>query len=90
MPQIYNKHIIKEFLKTSMEKSLGENYYKRDTSEAKSTKKTFNLVVKSEKSLWKCRYNKKINYAQNINMLKVKYLLHVTGKSKIYNWLSKA
>lgn len=23
MPQIYNKHIIKEFLKTSMEKSLG-------------------------------------------------------------------
>ena len=47
MSQIYNKHIIKEFLKTSMEKSLGENYYKRDTSEAKSTKKTFNLVVKS-------------------------------------------
>lgn len=30
-----------------MEKSLGENYCKRDTSEAKSTKKTFNLVVKS-------------------------------------------
>lgn len=47
MPQIYNKHIIKEFLKTSMEKSLGENYYKRDPSEAKNTKKTFNLMVKS-------------------------------------------
>lgn len=30
-----------------MEKSLWENYYKRDPSEAKNTKKTFNLMVKS-------------------------------------------
>ena len=47
MPQIYNKHVIKEFLKTNMEKSLGENYYKRDISEANSTKQTVNLVMKS-------------------------------------------
>ena len=34
-----------------MEKSLGENYYKRDISEANSTKQTLNLVIKSQKSL---------------------------------------
>lgn len=34
-----------------MEKSLGENYYKRDISEANSTKQTVNLVMKSQKSL---------------------------------------